>query len=245
MIISVSKKTLRRRRSLAVLVGLFIAIIFSFKPLFSKPLVVSENQTPSVLSDNTTYGTVLAIDELDKLQVKGRAPKTGYSRSEFGDGWAEIQGCDMRNIILSRSLSEVEIGSDGCVVLNGKLIDPYTAKVINFKRGVDSSADIQIDHVVALSDAWQKGAQNLSFETRIQLANDPLELLAVDGPANQQKGDSDAASWLPPNKSYRCQYVARQIAVKVKYSLWVTEAEKSAMKRVLNSCKEQVLPIEK
>jgi hypothetical protein len=103
---------------------------------------------------------------------------------------------------------------------------------------------VQIDHVVALSDAWQKGAQAIEFSDRVVFANDPLNLLAVDGPANQKKGDSDAASWLPSNRQFRCQYVARQIAVKQKYSLWVTEAEKAAMKRVLNGCGEQRLPVE-
>ena len=96
---------------------------------------------------------------------------------------------------------------------------------------------------MALSDAWQKGAQQLDQDTRETLANDPLELLAVDGESNQQKSDSDAASWLPPNKEYRCRYVARQIAVKQKYVLWITQAEHDAMKRVLHNCPDQVLPI--
>ena len=95
---------------------------------------------------------------------------------------------------------------------------------------------MQIDHVVALSDAWQKGAQQLTAEQRVQLANDPLNLLAVDGPANQAKSDADAATWLPPHKPFHCQYVARQVAVKRKYQLWVTEAEKEAMIRILLSC---------
>ena len=101
---------------------------------------------------------------------------------------------------------------------------------------------MQIDHVVALSDAWQKGAQQLSMAMREQLANDPLELLAVDGPANQAKGDGDAATWLPPNKPYRCAYVARQIAVKQKYHLWVTSAERDAMQKILSGCAGQALP---
>jgi hypothetical protein len=175
--------------------------------------------------------------------VKGRAPKTGYSRSEYGDGWATVGGCDMRNIMLARGMTDVVLADDGCIVLSGKLNDPYTGKIIEFKRGTDTSGDVQIDHVVALSDSWQKGAQSLGPDDRLQLANDPLNLLAVDGPINQKKGDSDAASWLPPNKSFRCQYVARQIAVKDKYRLWVTDAEKSAMKRVLNGCGDQVVPI--
>jgi len=96
--------------------------------------------------------------------------------------------------------------------------------------------------VVALSNAWQTGAQQLTRQKRIELANDPLELLAVDGPTNQAKGDGDAATWLPPNKAFRCQYVARQIAVKVKYTLWVTSAEKQAMQRVLSDCANQRVP---
>ncbi len=127
------------------------------------------------------------------------------------------------------------IVDDNCKVQSGKLNDPYTGEVILFHRGENSNA-VQIDHVVALSDAWQKGAQQLSFIERVILANDPLNLLAVDGPANQQKSGSDAASWLPPNKSFRCQYVARQIAVKQKYRLWVSVAEKSAMRGVLGAC---------
>src|SRR5947199_120048 len=81
-------------------------------------------------------------------------------------------------------------------------------------RGQRTSAAVQIDHVVALSDAWQTGAQLLPALERARLANDPVELLAVDGPTNEAKGDGDAATWLPPNKPFRCAYVARQIAVK-------------------------------
>jgi hypothetical protein len=120
-------------------------------------------------------------------------------------------------------------------VQKGTLHDPYTGEIIQFERG-ENSNKVQIDHVVALSDAWQKGAQSLSETERKNLANDPLNLLAVDGPANQQKGDGDAATWLPPNKAFRCQYVARQVAVKKKYQLWVTTAENEAMHRVLNGC---------
>ena len=89
---------------------------------------------------------------------------------------------------------------------------------------------------MALSDAWQKGAQYLSEETRYEIATDPLNLLAVDGTANKQKSDGDAATWLPANKKFRCQYVARQASVKYKYGLWVTEAEKEAMSEVLANC---------
>jgi hypothetical protein len=132
---------------------------------------------------------------------------------------------------------------DTCVVNTGILNDPYTGKTINFKYGVGTSIAVQIDHVVALSDAWQKGAQKLSSRQREALYNDPLNLLAVDGRTNSSKGDSDAASWLPPNKSFRCNYVARQIAVKAKYRLWVSKAEKATMKGILSSCSQQKLPL--
>lgn len=231
--------TLKKRRSVVALIILLIAIISG---LGLSVDTTTQQPTPNdVLSDNDQT-TELAVDVLARLDIKGRAPKTGYSRDEFGSGWASIDGCDMRNIILERSLEQVELDEDGCTVRRGILQDPYTAAEIQFIRGPDTSNDIQIDHVVALSDAWQKGAQNLEFSDRVVFANDPLNLLAVDGPANQEKGDSDAASWLPPNKAYRCQYVARQIAVKDTYNLWVTEAEYAAMKRVLNGCGGQRVP---
>ncbi len=185
----------------------------------------------------------LASVTLNTLLVKGRAPKTGYDREKFSDGWGQLGSCDLRNYILKRDLTR-EVMKPGytCVVASGQLKDPYTAKTINFVRGVATSSAVQIDHVVAVSDAWQKGAQRLSASKRFAFYNDPLNLMAVDGPTNARKGDSDAASWLPPNKSYRCAYVARQIAVKKKYSLWVTAAEKSQMRTVLTTCPSQRLP---
>ena len=147
-------------------------------------------------------------------------------------------GCDTRNDILRRDLTNIvrKAGTRGCVVLTGTLHDPYTNKVIAFRRGVRTSTAVQIDHVVALLDAWQKGAQQLSADQRRDLANDPIELLAVDGPTNEAKGAGDAATWLPPNKAFRCRYVALQVAVKVRYHLWVTQAEHDAIVRILSGC---------
>jgi hypothetical protein len=130
---------------------------------------------------------------------------------------------------------------ENCIVQSGTLSDPYTGKTIAFVRGVKTSLAVQIDHVVALSNAWVTGAQKLNYSTRVQLANDPLELLAVDGPTNESKSDSDAAAWLP-RVAYRCAYVARQVAVKRKYRLWVTSEERSAMSSVLSACPGFKLP---
>lgn len=188
-------------------------------------------------------GQSTAVQILAKLAVKGRAPKTGYARSLFSDGWGTISGCDTRNFILKRDLKSITWRSgENCMVATGTLLDPYTGRKIDFVRGVKTSLAVQIDHVVALSDAWQKGAQQISSNSRYALYNDPLNLLAVDGPTNESKGDGDAASWLPPNKAYRCAYVARQVAVKSKYRLWVTAAEKAAIQQVLVACPKQPLP---
>jgi hypothetical protein len=226
----------RRRRLISFISSIVILFaILTLNGVFSAPTRITNQPQRS-----TTTGAI-AIDALGSLSVKGRAPKTNYSRQQFGDGWAMTGGCDTRNIILHRDLTATVLDKS-CNVTAGVLDDPYTGKTIQFQRGTSTSSNVQIDHVAALSDTWQKGAQQLSKEQRIALANDPLELLAVDGPANQQKSDGDAATWLPSYKPFRCQYVARQIAVKQKYNLWVTQAEKDAMTNVLKACPEQRLP---
>ena len=237
-------KNVQQTRRL-VAFGLFIFISLIAVALNSttppEPPVQTANSKP--ITEVAGVSTERASEALAKLAVKGRAPKTNYAREQFSDGWADVEGCDMRNYILQRDLTNVVLAEDNCMVNSGTLNDPYTNTVIQFRRGNATSARVQIDHVVALSDAWQKGAQNIDVSLRAQFANDPLNLLAVDGPANQQKSDGDAATWLPKNKNYRCQYVARQIAVKTKYHLWVTAAESGAMATVLGACPDQVLPI--
>ena len=196
-----------------------------------------------VLNVSNAEAIDTAKSVLDSMQVKGRAPKTGYDRDQFGQRWADTNrnGCDTRNDILKRDLTNVvfKAGTRNCVVVGGDLIDPYSGKTINFVRGNVSSMVVQIDHVVALSNAWQTGAFKLSLAERTQFANDPLNLLAVQGRLNSQKGDGDAATWLPPSKSFRCNYVARQITVKAKYGLWVTPPEKAAMESILAKCPGQ------
>ena len=188
-----------------------------------------------------------ALAALATLKVKGRAPKTGYDRAKFGQAWADVDhnGCDTRNDVLRRDLGPraLKPGTNGCLVLSGTLHDPYLGRTIAFVRGASTSSAVQIDHVVPLSDAWQKGAQQWTTPKRTALANDPLNLLAVDGLTNQQKSDGDAATWLPPNRAYRCPYAARQIAVKAKYGLWVTSAERDALRQILAACPSQKLPI--
>lgn len=183
----------------------------------------------------STSDTKLAKDVLEQLEIKGRAPKTGYARTEFYKTWPNVDGCSLRQIIIKREVGE-SAKLDGCDVVAGTFVEPYTGNTFTATQKSDFSNYIQIDHVVALSDAWQKGAQYKSAEERYAMATDPLNLLAVDASANQQKSDGDAATWLPSNKAFRCQYVARQISVKYKYGLWVTEAEHNAIAGILQNC---------
>ncbi|MBP2373208.1 HNH endonuclease family protein [Paeniglutamicibacter psychrophenolicus] len=210
-------------------------------PTSAAPRSSPDNENSSQAKAGTT------LHQLAGIQVKGRAPKTGYERSLFGSGWKDPDrnGCDARNDMLRRDLTRIEAkpGTNGCVITSGVLADPFTGKRIDFVRGQGTSTEVQIDHVVALSDAWQKGAQKMTEEQRVAFANDPLNLLAVDGPSNASKGDSDAATWLPPNKSFRCPYVARQTAVKAKHGLWMTKSEQEGIKRILTSqCPNQAIP---
>lgn len=213
-----------------------IAIIGSYKSI-ELTTKTPDDSTVAVETVSSPAGQVLGT-----LEIKGRASKTGYERSQFGNGWESIADCDIRNYVLARDMIDDTFLAPSCKVVSGILHDPYSGKTITFQRGPETSDDIQIDHVVALSDAWQKGAQQLTYEQRVAFANDPLGLLAVDGNLNQAKSDSDAATWLPPNKTYRCDYVARQIAVKKKYSLWVTRSEYDAMATILRTCPEQTVP---
>ncbi|WP_408066038.1 GmrSD restriction endonuclease domain-containing protein [[Mycobacterium] zoologicum] len=188
--------------------------------------------------------TAAALAKLETLAIKGRAPKTGYERAVFGPAWSDDvtvpdghNGCDTRNDILRRDLVDIELkpGTNDCVVLSGVLNDPYTRTAIPFQRGRGTSRAVQIDHIVALSDAWQKGAQGWDELTRRNFANDPANLQATDGPINEEKGDGDAATWLPPNKSYRYTYVSRIVDVKAAYGLWITQAEHDAIARILSA----------
>ncbi|GMA23890.1 hypothetical protein GCM10025864_16490 [Luteimicrobium album] len=180
-----------------------------------------------------------ATRELADVPVRDRAPSDGYTREQFGRAWEDVDhnGCDTRDDILARDLTSVTYtsGSGDCTVASGVLHDPYTGRTIDFRRGPDSAA-VQIDHVVALADAWQTGAQDWPAATRLAFANDPANLLAVDGPANQDKSADDASTWLPPNPGFRCVYVVRQLRVKAAYGLWVTRAEHDAMARTLRTC---------
>lgn len=234
------------RRNLIVGAGLATVAAVMFTGCGTKSASPGSGASSKSSAVSASAGTALAA--VNTLTVKGRAPKTGYTRDQYGPAWSDVDknGCDTRNDILRRDLQNVTY-KDGstCVLASGVLVsDPYTGKEIVWTRGQDTSSAIQIDHAVALSDAWQKGAQQWTADQRLAFANDPLNLISADGPANMAKGDGDTATWLPPNTAYRCTYVARQVAVKQKYAVWVTDAEKQAMVDVLSTCPNEPLPTE-
>lgn len=218
------------RRAPRVLIAMLAAISLAIP-------TVGVSQEPAQAA-----GSNSALTAARSLPVKGRAPKTGYDRALFPH-WKDTDGngCDSRKDILKRDFTTVTLGSDGCKVTGGTFTDPYTGKSYVY---TSTPSIIEIDHVVSLSDAWQKGAQKWSADKRKKYANDWLNLVAVYRSVNRSKSDADTATWLPPLKSYRCKFVARQVAVKKKYGLWVTQAEKDAMIRELSkpACASTNLP---
>lgn len=223
----------RVRRIIATLLALGSLaawVILNPKSYEPEPISASSDPVAVDLSDGT-----LAINVLETIAIKGRAPKTGYARTEFYKTWPTIDGCNLRQRIIKREVGDTA-KLDGCDVVAGTFVEAYTGETRTYTTKDEFSKNIQIDHIVALSDAWQKGAQNLTAERRYELATDPLNLIAADSSANQQKSDGDAATWLPKNKGFRCQYVARQVSIKSKYSLWVTQAEHDAIHNILSTC---------
>nr|WP_231121826.1 HNH endonuclease family protein [Motilibacter peucedani] len=227
---------LLRRRALAVALASGVALLLGG----CDPRAATAPQPPQT-SGGSALGALAAL-----ATARADAVVPTYRRDRFGDGWADLDhdGCGTRQEVLRRDLRDVRFraGTAGCTVESGVLDDPYSGEQIRFRYGPSTSDDVQIDHVVALADAWRTGASSWTDVEREQFANDPLELLAVDGPLNQAKSSKDAARWLPPEPAARCTYVARQVAVKRRYLLAVTARERVAMQHVLEGCPGEGLP---
>lgn len=204
----------------------------------SQPSPGAESSDRAASADELPMAADDALENLEDLETASGSSETAYDREAFGATWPtlEEEDCDARNVVLARDLSAVELDDDECTVLSGVLDDPYTGEEVPFERGADTSTDVQIDHVVALSDAWHSGADEWDEKTRQDFANDPEVLLAVDGPANTAKSDSAADEWLPENDAYVCEFVIHQITIKDRYDLEVTTEERSAKEDVLATC---------
>lgn len=234
-----------RRRTIAIVLGVIAAVIAVLVAIGLLANVDAKQK--GVRSEHPqTHNAALAL--LDTIPIKGRAPKTGYSRAQFGKAWTDdvdVEGghnnCDTRSDILRRDLSDV-VTDDDCRVLSGVLHDPYTGKDVPFDREEGTDVLVQIDHIVPLLNAWETGAQGWDQSTRVQFANDPSNLLAVSGKANRTKRAGDVATWLPRNKNFRCEYVTKVVGVKAKYGLWMTPAEHAKASEILTGCASVSLP---
>lgn len=229
--------------ALMVIVAILALLIYAGSRLYTDG-ATKQQPTPSNIQQTASSNELLAIDELAKLPIKKSESGTDYQRSNFSSGWAKWKSCNVRQKILARDIKNATMASNGCTITGGQLHDPYTGHILDMKTKSEVAKKVQIDHVVALSNAWKTGARYLTAETRKQLANDDLNLIAVSSQANQEKSDGDASTWLPSNLAFRCAYVARQIAVKIRYSLWVTRPEYDAMTAVLSNCHNQPMPTE-
>ena len=237
----------------AALIGLVVYLVMAPLPSADTATAPSSS-TGEVISGEDIVAFGLTQDEvfnarstLDGLRVAGKGTMTEYTGNReklFGPAWTDkatgvaMAGnkCDTRNDILKRDLTDIVLDKDGCTVLSGRLYDPYTGKWIDFQRGRATSSKVQIDHIIPLGNAWVTGAPKLTQAQRVALANDPRNLLAVDGPQNGSKSDRDASAWRPPNKKVWCYYAASQIRVKSLYNLYVTQPEKDALGDMLDTC---------
>ena len=240
----------KRRRSIGDTIGVLLivaALVWAFAPGVGWDLLGLRSRLgwPPMRSGEalSSLPDTEVARQLRELTVRSADEATAvpdYHRQAFGQRWADTDhnGCDTRNDILARDLARPTFkpGTRDCVVLTGTLAEPYTGATIEFQRGDKTSALVQIDHVVALADAWRSGAWKWDAQRRQAFANDPDNLLAVDGAANEDKSASSADQWLPPNVAFRCDYVKRQIAIKYAYGLSVTQAEQDAMAAQLTAC---------
>lgn len=186
---------------------------------------------------SATVDVVDALRQLCALPVRLENHAPPYKRQFFGSGWADLDhdGCDTRAEVLRRDFEAPRFSSrDPCRLVAGRFHDPYTGTIRSFAKPPGKS--VQIDHVVALGDAWVSGAFTWSLTQRQRYANDPGVLLATDGKANEDKEKSAADSWMPPNKAYHCAYARQQINVKYRWELSVTEPEKQALLQALSRC---------
>lgn len=208
---------------------------------------------PSAASSPVSYADALGMA---RGATVAQPHTDGYDRATVFGGWAKsdsapCSGANTRDVVLARDLDDAA-WSDSCHVKSGSLRDPYTGATIRFTRGKSTSSAVQIDHVVALQDAWASGAWQWSQDKRVAYANSPDVLLAVDGPANEAKGsgvaslaggkaDADRVAWggevwLPSNGAYRCDYMAKRAWIKNTYGLSMTGEEKSQTVSVLEAC---------
>lgn len=230
-----------RKQTLWLAVAVVLAVIVAYQVSATSqgpPRFVAEADVPNVAPGEDVLAGVAVVP----LRIRGH----DYRRDAFGESWTDDNdapgghnGCDTRNDILDRDLVEktyVAISRCPTAVATGVLHDPYTSLVIAFRRGNQTGAAVQIEHIVPLAYAWDQGARFWPDALRVRFANDPANLVAVQGQANQDKGDKEPALWMPPNAAFHCQYAMQFIAVMRGYGLPVDAPSVPALQRATGTC---------
>lgn len=199
-----------------------------------------EAQVPLVLLPEPGWDPLDVLDSLTVIEDGTSLAQTPYDRDHFGQRWADVDrnGCDTRNDTLRRDLDELVVrqGTQGCVAQSGVLVDPYSGGEFVFERGSAHAGELHVDHIVALADAWHKGAEGWSEEERTWFANDPMNLVVTFGQVNQGKGASDAGSWVPPDQDAWCGFAVHVVWVKEQYALVVAADEAVVLEELLGTC---------
>ncbi|WP_181009870.1 HNH endonuclease family protein [Ornithinimicrobium sufpigmenti] len=195
---------------------------------------------PAALVPEVGWDPIAALGSLTVIDDGTSLARTAYDRDFFGQRWLDVDrnGCDTRNDTLRRDLDDLAVreGTQGCVAQSGVLVDAYTGEEFVFERGTAHAGELHVDHIVALSDAWHKGAEGWSEDRRAEFANDPTNLVVTFGPVNLSKGANDAASWVPPDEDAWCGFAVHVVWVKEEYDLAVTEDEVDSLGQLLSTC---------
>jgi hypothetical protein len=226
---------------------LWLAAIVALAVLVAFQVMASSSDRPRFIAQAEIPTVAPGVDVLAGVaEVPARIRGYDYRRAAFGDAWTDDNdapgghnGCDTRNDILDRDLVDktyVSISRCPNAVATGTLRDPYTSEAIALVRGNQTGAAVQIDHLVPLAYAWDLGARNWTDEMRGRFANDPANLLAVEGQANQDKGDKEPAVWMPPNTAFHCQYAMQFIAVLRGYGLPVDAPSTTVLREAAGTC---------
>ena len=230
-----------RKQTLWLAIAAMLAVVVAYQ-------VTSTSHTPTEFIAEADIPTVApGTDVLAGIaEIPARVRGHDYRRDAFGESWTDEtsapgghNGCDTRNDILDRDLIDktyVAISRCPTAVATGTLRDPYTNATVPFLRGNQTGASVQIDHLVPLALAWDLGARNWTDDMRERFANDPANLLAVDGPTNQDKGDKEPSLWMPPNAAFHCQYAMQFIAVLRGYRLPVDAASAPVLRSAAATC---------
>ncbi|MEV1018956.1 HNH endonuclease family protein [Streptomyces sp. NPDC050264] len=213
----------RRPRTRIATATAALATTLTALTLLTAPAAQAAPPTPVTAATARTY--------LSELTVKTEGSSDGYSRDKFPHWITQSGTCNTREVVLKRDGTNVQTGSD-CAATSGSWYSAYDGATWT------ASGDVDIDHVVPLSEAWKSGAGSWTTAQRQSFANDLTrpQLIAVTDNVNQSKGDQDPAEWMPPRAAYACTYLRMYVQVKHYYDLSVDSAEKSAIQSKLSGC---------